>query len=132
MEDRADSLQLTLACDSAAPGAVRQALSSLRGLGPLLGDALLVASELVTNAVRHSGATEQDMLHVRVARSKNHLVITVHDPGNSRTDAHIPPCPEVPFGGVGLRVVDQLADRWGTDRKRDDGYSVWAELPLAA
>ena len=34
-------------------------------------------------------------------------------------------------GGVGLKVVQELSNRWGSERQ-SDGYEVWAELSLAA
>ena len=32
---------------------------------------------------------------------------------------------------MGLKVVEEVARSWGTER-RADGYKVWAELELAA
>jgi anti-sigma regulatory factor (Ser/Thr protein kinase) len=114
-------------CDEFAPAAVRESLTSLSGLGWVLGDAMLVASELVTNAVRHSLCTEAEYLSVCITRD-GRLRITVLDPGGSGRDAEIVDRP-VELGGLGLKVVEQLATTWGTER-RDDGYQVWAELEL--
>jgi anti-sigma regulatory factor (Ser/Thr protein kinase) len=115
-------------CDELAPAAVRDKMKSLPGLGSARGDAMLVASELVTNAVCHSLCTEDDFVRVRITRD-GRLRISVLDPGASGNTAEIADRP-IELGGLGLKVVEQLAARWGTDR-HDDGYRVWAELELS-
>lgn len=124
------SLSLNLPCDENAPGAVRQAMSSMGAVGPSLGDAMLVASELVTNAVRHSDCSGQDDIDVAVRRFDHHMLISVHDPGASQREAQIPALAECAAQGLGLRIVEELTSRWGSERQ--DGYVVWAELPLMA
>jgi anti-sigma regulatory factor (Ser/Thr protein kinase) len=113
-------------CDTDSPSTVRDSVAQLEGLGWLLGDARLVASELVTNAVLHSGGTHEDLLEVRVSRNENGIVISVRDPGRSGGDATSWPDHLKTTGGLGLIVVEALASRWGTER--EDGYTVWAEL----
>ena len=115
-------------CDEFAPAAVRQEMTRLSDLGWLLGDAMLVASELVTNAVRHSLCTEDEYLRVVVTRN-GRLRISVLDPGRSGRDAEIAERP-IELGGLGLKVLEQLAIDWGAER-RDPGYRVWAELDLS-
>jgi anti-sigma regulatory factor (Ser/Thr protein kinase) len=114
-------------CDELAPHAVRDAMANMQDLGWILGDAMLVASELVTNAVRHSLCTEDDYLAVSISRD-GRLHIAVVDPGGSGKDAEIAHRP-LELGGLGLKVVEQLAASWGTER-RMDGYRVWAELEV--
>ena len=120
-------LQLNVRCDDRAPTVVRQKIKNLPDLDGARDDAMLVASELVTNAVRHSRCTEEESLTVRIARD-GRLRIAVIDPGASGQSAEIAERP-VELGGLGLKVVEQLAAAWGTER-RDDGYRVWAELEL--
>lgn len=122
------ALNLNLPCDHQAPAAVRQAMGSLSAVGPTLGDAMLVASELVSNAVRHSDCTAHDVIDVAVCRFDHHLLITVQDPGASGREARIPPLPECAAAGLGLRIVEELTSRWGSER--DGGHVVWAEVPL--
>jgi anti-sigma regulatory factor (Ser/Thr protein kinase) len=124
-----DPMRICVRCDASAPSAVRQAMTRLSDLGWPLGDAMLVASELVTNAVRHSRCTEEEFLDVRIS-SDGRLRISVLDPGGSGRNAEIVDRP-IELGGLGLKVVDQLASTWGTER-RDDGYMVWAELELSS
>ena len=122
-------VSLTLPCDERAPGAVREALAGASDGQAAFGDAMLVASELVTNAVRHSGCQVQEQLEVLVARRDDHLIISVRDPGVSGGTARPTGPRDEGFGGLGLLVVQQLVSQWGEERT--DGYRVWARLPLA-
>jgi anti-sigma regulatory factor (Ser/Thr protein kinase) len=123
MAGNSSDLRLRLPCDSQAPSAVREALREL-DVGWIAGDAMLVASELVTNAVVHSGCTDQELIDVRIELDPDRLLIAVRDPGTSGATAHVRE--DGTFGGMGLRVVEQLARRWRSERS--DGHHVWAEL----
>ncbi len=123
-----DVLQLDVPCDERAPSAVRHALSDASDASWAIGDAMLVASELVSNAVRHSGCTDDHEIQVTVGRHEESLVIAVYDPGFSGRAAQIRD--DAPFGGFGLQIVDQLAHKWGSERT--NGYCVWAEVQLSA
>ena len=83
---------------------------------------LLIASELVTNAVRHGPGEPID------------LRITVNGDGSVRGEVDDRGDGEVEIrdltregagGGFGLRIVESLTDRWGVD---DDTTNVWFEL----
>lgn len=119
---------VTVPCDNLAPVAVRRRLAALPDLGWVLGDAMLVATELVTNALRHSMCDVQDRLIVSVDREADHVRICVRDPGTSGGTARIVDENER-FNGLGLRIVEQLATHWGSNRAAS-GYEVWAQLPL--
>jgi anti-sigma regulatory factor (Ser/Thr protein kinase)/anti-anti-sigma regulatory factor len=85
-------------------------------------DATLLASELVTNAIRHA----QSAPHLRVALRPRELVVAVSDsdptpPRMGRND------PEAP-GGRGLRLVDTVASAWGVERNPTEGKTVWCAL----
>jgi serine/threonine-protein kinase RsbW len=122
-------MNLELPCDPQAPAAVRGALHDRSGgTDWRMGDAILVASELVTNAVLHSGCAEDESIQVRVRVRPEHLLISVRDPGASGGDAQVRSSPAI--GGWGLQIVEQLTERWGADRA--GGYNVWAELALPA
>ena len=125
-------MRMSTRCDRFAPGVVREALAGLpqADQGWVLGDAMLVASELVSNAVRHSGSAEDQIVSVDVRRAADRLEISVSDPGESGGRAELSDRP-MESGGLGLKVVDQLSARWGSER-RGGGYRVWAELPLPA
>ena len=117
-------------CDSLAPVSVRRRLSHVAGLGWPIGDAMLVATELVTNAVRHSMCHEGESLLVTVTPQSERVRICVRDPGRSGRTARIADGNGW-FGGLGLKIVEALASRWGSSRDAS-GYEVWAELPLVA
>jgi anti-sigma regulatory factor (Ser/Thr protein kinase) len=121
-----DTLQLELPCTPAAASTVREAMTRMDALGWVLGDAMLVATELVNNAVTHSGCEDSHVVEVSIQREGDGVVISVRDPGwSGRALAALSDTVEV-GGGLGLMIVDALARRWGADR--DQGYHVWAEL----
>lgn len=126
--DVTDLLHMSVLCDELAPAAVREKMRNLRDLDGARDDAVLVASELVTNAVRHSLCAEDEFLTVRISRD-GRFRITVLDPGASGQRAEIADRP-IELGGLGLKVVEQLAATWGTER-RSHGYQVWAELEVS-
>jgi anti-sigma regulatory factor (Ser/Thr protein kinase) len=105
---------------------VRAAFSHIGELGAARDDAILVASELVTNAVVHSGGSPADTIHVRAALIRGEVSITVRDPGLSGDIPHLRHTDASETGGRGLRIVQQLARRWGFEL--DPGHRVWAEL----
>jgi anti-sigma regulatory factor (Ser/Thr protein kinase) len=124
-----DILCVDVPCDLMAPAVVREAITQADELAAVLDDATLVASELVTNAVIHSGCAEDEVIEVRVSRNTRALVISVRDPGASGGRAEMVEGDRGGYGGFGLRVVDAVAQRWGAERS--EGYRVWAELALA-
>ena len=81
----------------------------------------LLVSELVANAIRHSGTSVA--LHLRFDGKR--LVIEVSDcgPGNPRPRLPSPDSED----GRGLYLVDQLAQDWGVRDERE-GKTVWAAL----
>jgi anti-sigma regulatory factor (Ser/Thr protein kinase) len=123
-----EALRLDLPCNSSASSIVRQALEQAHGLGASPQNAILVASELVTNAVVHSGGSPADSIVVCAKRTPSSVVIEVKDPGLSdrRPEVRTEGTPE--HGGYGLQLVQKLARRWGEERA--DGQRVWAELAL--
>ena len=101
-------LALDLPMSLAAPALARRALDDLRLGEPLRENALLAASELVSNALRHSGADAGAAIRLRATL----------DAGSRRE-------PGV-GGGFGLFLVARLADAWGIERT-----TVWCELTQA-
>ena len=83
---------------------------------------VLLASELVSNAVRHA---EAHAVAVRFEVMNSHVRVEVTDEGPGFDPTGLAPQPERQ-GGWGLRLVDELASRWGaTD---GNGFKVWFEL----
>jgi anti-sigma regulatory factor (Ser/Thr protein kinase) len=122
-----EPLSLHVPCDRDAPATVREALAAeLHYPSWVLGDVMLVASELVSNAVLHSGCLDHHLLDVDVRFEDALITVSVHDPGLSGVSARLAAA-EGAAGGWGLRIVGELAERWGAERL--DGYRVWAEIP---
>jgi anti-sigma regulatory factor (Ser/Thr protein kinase) len=121
-------LSLAVACDVHAPVVVREALAQVHDGGWSLDDGQLVASELVGNAVRHSGCADSHQIKVAVGLRAGNLLISVHDPGMSGQVAERGHAPVSEPGGWGLRIIERLSLRWGAERP--DGYRVWAELAV--
>jgi len=116
---------------SSVPDA-RQALEELRFRVSkrVLDDVRLLVSELVTNSVRHAGAGPGELIALRVDIEEGHVRVEVADQGPGfdpeRAEASAVELEGLP-GGWGLRLVEQVATRWGVDR--DDRESrVWFEL----
>jgi anti-sigma regulatory factor (Ser/Thr protein kinase) len=124
----AELLHVRLPHGLSAPRQARQALERVDELEPLLDDVLLVASELTTNAVQHSGAPPGSEIALRAQLSADAILIEVTDEGQSRSTPHMRPMNTSVPGGFGLPVVAALARRWGSERR--NGMRVWAELPL--
>jgi len=100
--------------------------------GDVADTAVLLLSEVVTNAVRHSPGPAE----VEVALSETPgLRICVHDRGGDRPLPGNRPLPggrqEVPLaseGGRGLFLLDALARSWGSRHEPGNGKQVWFEL----
>jgi anti-sigma regulatory factor (Ser/Thr protein kinase) len=129
-------LEFGLPLDLQAPAAARAIVTTnLRDRVParVLEHARLLISELVTNSVRHSGATGGDArLVLRVELSPGALRVGVEDPGRGGVIAPRPPDRNGGGGGFGLNLVHTLSERWGVERAVAGGTRVWAQLPLGA
>lgn len=91
------------------------------GCDELVGDASLVVTELVTNAVIHAATPSE----LRLRYADGVLRIEVADGNSSRPFQRIPTAGDE--GGRGLLLVDTLSRAWGCDAD-DTGKIVWAEL----
>ncbi|HWE09717.1 MAG TPA: ATP-binding protein [Solirubrobacteraceae bacterium] len=128
MGEPEEVLSLEVPCDQEAPALVRSELGRHESLGWIMGDAMLVASELVTNAVLHSGCSPEQRIHVTATVDGDSLTILVEERGLSAGPAFPRRISEFTEAGIGLMIVDQLVDRWRAER--DGGYRVWAQLTL--
>lgn len=92
-----------------------------------LEDALILTSELVTNAIRHG----RPAVTLAVALEPSALTVVVTDTSPLLpTLAPSPPPPDSP-GGRGLVIVDALADQWGiAPHPANPGKAVWFALHL--
>ncbi|MER5726990.1 ATP-binding protein [Streptomyces sp. NPDC002138] len=98
----------------------------LWGLSPQIAEhAVLLVSELVGNAVRHTGART---FGLRMLRRRGWLRIEVRDP--SRGLPCLMPVHEMDTTGRGLFLVDKLSDRWGADLL-PRGKTTWFEMRVS-
>ena len=102
---------------------VRQQCLALRLAAQRCDDAVLLTSELVTNAVLH-GRSE---VCVEVSGSGDGMRVAVLDE-NSRRPVMVAEDPDA-LDGRGLALVQAVADRWGVE-ERPIGKAVWFELSV--
>lgn len=96
---------------SVVRGQIRAALIH-RGLDAYVGDAELIVSELVSNAVKHASTSQADEITVALVRTEHPPAVAV---------IVIDTCPAPPAmrevapedeGGRGLRIIDTLSAFW--------------------
>jgi two-component sensor histidine kinase len=106
------------------PNAARTARHALHGrVGPDLAHTVsLLASEVVSNAVRHAGMDggEPIVFFARVGPDQVHIEVADRGPGFDPEIRHR-------TSGFGLRLVDKLASDWGVERT-GRGCRVWFEV----
>ena len=86
-------------------------------------DAVLLVSELVSNAILHG----RPPIELRLRRDTEHVVVEVDD-GATVLPRKLRPTPDDEHGR-GLVIASLLADRWGT-RPLRNGKSVWCLFAL--
>jgi anti-sigma regulatory factor (Ser/Thr protein kinase) len=122
------AIRISLPRTAESPAEARHLVSRFAAENDLRSEsdaALLVLSELVTNAVLHGA----EPIEVYVCRDGDLLRIEVSD-GGAPTDGVAPRSQDDQRpGGRGLHIVNSLARRWGTTDNRG-GKTVWAEIGL--
>lgn len=81
----------------------------------------LIASELVTNAILHGA----EPVELTLRCQGGEVTIEVADGDPRIENVQVRAVDQTDHGGRGLRVVESLADRWGT-RPLQSGKTVWA------
>lgn len=129
-----DATEVRLALDPEAPRAARDIVGQCLRDGvaaPVLDNAQLIVSELVTNSLRHSGVTRDDGVGVRVQLTLGSVHLAVEDQGRHAEIA--PAVPDLERGsGFGLNLVESLSQRWGVEPLAEGGTRVWAQLSRSA
>ena len=110
------------------PQSVRRVRQMIRREIPLADtlDVELVASELVTNVIRHA----QTELVVTLEIHDSEVRIEVLDGSSIMPAARDLITGNDGTGGTGLRLVETISNSWGAE-PRPDGKVVWAEIPIA-
>jgi len=121
--------RVRLPAEQTAPGAARSVVRSVvteAGLDAVLDEALLLTTELATNAVIHAGTGLELVATVEAGR----LTVTVLDEAPGPLHAG-PPGGHADERGRGLLLVDRMAARWGTVH-HSGGKGVWFQLDAAS
>ena len=112
-------LPFTSEAPSIARDQVRRFARNLRAA--TVDDAVLMVSELVTNAVAHG----QPEITLRLRLRPDRLTVAVADRGEAPLTCAMPPPEQT--SGRGLVIVDALATRWGRSQGRVD-KQVWFDV----
>lgn len=88
---------------------------------------VLLVSELVTNAVVHTGRPAVLRLAVRERRASRRLAVRLEVADTSNREPRRRQAAGEDTDGRGLELVEVLADRWGWQRE-GSGKRVWCEL----
>jgi anti-sigma regulatory factor (Ser/Thr protein kinase) len=116
---------LSLGAEPRSPREARRLVESAIDATRWPGDrqaAMLLASEVATNSIRHGG----DITHFEVSIFSARLHVESRD----RTPVE-PKVREVDSSsacGRGMALVDMLSDAWGVRQEPGDGKTVWFEL----
>jgi anti-sigma regulatory factor (Ser/Thr protein kinase) len=95
---------------------------------PAIDDAVLVLSEILSNALKHAKPLEAGKIRVSWDLDSGSLRVEVTDGGSpTRPQAARPSLSAV--GGRGLGIVSSLVSDWGVSRVPGE-TTVWAELPV--
>lgn len=126
--------------DPTSVGLARHRLDAeLSGAGVLravVDDAVLIASELLSNALRHARPLPSGNVRMAWRLCGDGVEVSVCD-GGAATEPRVSHTSLSALGGRGLGIVDRLAERWGV-RHEDGTTVVWAVLadgalvPMAA
>ncbi|MFG1753323.1 ATP-binding protein [Streptosporangium sandarakinum] len=112
--------------------AVSRARSEVRGwLGddhPAVDDVVLAASELVTNAIRHSDSGPGDFIGLTLSATGEVVYIEVNDPGSLFSGPHVRREPYAE-DGRGLLIIRELSLEWGARELGPGlGRTVWCAI----
>lgn len=91
-------------------------------------EAVLLVSEVATNAIRHVGGGYTVTI-MRIAATTR---ILVKDPGSALTVPRLRPPSGTEEGGRGLALVEAIATSWGTTVTADGGRLVWFDIAAIA
>ena len=119
---------IDLPATAAAAGIARRELASIPGVAGELGyKALLMASELIAVYVQDLEPDPRRRLALAVRVTPERVRIEVGGPEPDVSPDDLLHSSETPsLGGMGLRIVDRMADAWGVQGENDT--TIWFEL----
>jgi anti-sigma regulatory factor (Ser/Thr protein kinase) len=123
-----------LPCELSSPGEARRALAAEmvgRGINldrPAVESAMLIVSELVTNAIVHGSSPIRLIVDIDATQE---LKVAVSDGAVELPEVRGHPLPGQ-VGGWGMELVERVSMSWGLSPAADDetGKIVWARLEL--
>lgn len=117
-----------LPATAAAAGEARREIAATPGLAGEVGyKALLMASELISVYVQGTEPDPTARLKLRIRVTPERLRIEVVGPQPDVSPGALLHSSETPsLGGMGLRIVDRMADAWGVEGPHDT--TIWFEL----
>ncbi|MER5430679.1 ATP-binding protein [Streptomyces sp. NPDC002588] len=139
-EDENEAIILRFSCTPASVPAsrrhTRELMSSWQIIPPVTDTVVLVVSELVTNAVKHSGGRllpyrddQPRYFDLGMYLRTKHVRVEVHD-DEDRLPVHVE-AHEYAEGGRGMDIIRFCARRWGARGLCTGGKVVWCDVSLA-
>lgn len=95
---------------------------------PIIDDASLVLSEIVSNGIEHGTATDAGELEVSWCLREDHILLSVVDSGQAITFGPRE-WSDHALGGRGLAIVDAICRNWAVETTK--GLRVTAQLDFA-
>ncbi len=131
-----DGAVCSLLSDGTSPRIARDFTSATLGswgLSRLTDDAVVIVSELVTNAVRHgmserSRSADERPVKLSLVRNGRFVVCIVTDP--SSEDPTVLSPDDACETGRGLQLIEALSEAWGWSPLPGMGKAVWAALDV--
>ncbi len=117
-------LQRNVRAPAIARSAVAEQLGSMGVDGSLGQTIVLLVSEVVSNAVRHSAAPAEAAIALEASVTEQSVRVAVTDAGEGFTPRQRDP--NRIGEGYGLYLLEKAASRWGVEG--DGGTTVWFEL----
>jgi anti-sigma regulatory factor (Ser/Thr protein kinase) len=117
-------LDRTVQAPARARHAIAERCEQLGVDGSLAQSLILLVSEVVSNAVRHSPAAPDEPVGLDATFSRRSIRVTVTDGGEGFTPR--PRDPASAHDGYGLYLLEKVAESWGVESRGDT--KVWFEL----
>ncbi len=117
-------LERTVQAPALARAAVTERCDELGIDGSLAQSLILLVSEVVSNAVRHSSGDPTAPVEMLVTFGEKTIRVSVSDAGEGFTPR--PRDPARTHDGYGLYLLEKVSERWGVESR--GGTNVWFEL----
>jgi anti-sigma regulatory factor (Ser/Thr protein kinase) len=122
------SLERSVQAPARARASVARRCEQLDLDGSLAQSLILLVSEVVSNAVRHSKGDPDAPIELSAAFGERAIRVVVTDAGDGFEPR--PRDPARTHDGYGLYLLEKVSSRWGVESKGDT--KVWFELPRSS